>query len=58
MWLKKKYFASSKLRAEFFPVEWRSSLALDGGRWLDSLLKKSSKQIDHGENIYYLIGVM
>ncbi|KAI5711214.1 hypothetical protein M8J75_015110 [Diaphorina citri] len=30
MWLKKKYFASSKLRAEFFPVEWRSSLALDG----------------------------
>lgn len=29
-WLKQKYFASSEYRAEFFPVEWRSSLILDG----------------------------
>lgn len=29
-WLKQKYFASSENRAEFFPVEWRSSLKLDG----------------------------
>jgi hypothetical protein len=30
-WLKQKYFAASEYRAEFFPVEWRSSLKLDGG---------------------------
>lgn len=30
-WLKQKYFASSENRVEFFPVEWRSSLKLDGG---------------------------
>ncbi|KAG8240300.1 hypothetical protein J437_LFUL014350, partial [Ladona fulva] len=30
-WLKQKYFpSSSHLRIEFFPVEWRSSLKLDG----------------------------
>ncbi|KDR06875.1 hypothetical protein L798_03356, partial [Zootermopsis nevadensis] len=29
-WLKQKYFASSENRVEFFPVEWRSSLKLDG----------------------------
>ncbi|XP_046382398.1 phospholipase DDHD1-like [Ischnura elegans] len=30
-WLKQKYFpSSSNLRIEFFPVEWRSSLKLDG----------------------------
>lgn len=29
-WLKQKYFSSSTYRAEFFPVEWRSSLTLDG----------------------------
>ncbi|XP_069684791.1 phospholipase DDHD1-like isoform X2 [Periplaneta americana] len=29
-WLKQKYFSSSENRAEFFPVEWRSSLKLDG----------------------------
>lgn len=30
-WLQTKYFPSSQHRAEFFPVEWRSSLKLDGG---------------------------
>ncbi|XP_011859855.1 PREDICTED: phospholipase DDHD1-like [Vollenhovia emeryi] len=29
-WLKQKYFPNSKHREEFFPVEWRSSLKLDG----------------------------
>ncbi|XP_036140465.1 phospholipase DDHD1 isoform X2 [Monomorium pharaonis] len=29
-WLKQKYFPNSKHRVEFFPVEWRSSLKLDG----------------------------
>ncbi|XP_066990985.1 phospholipase DDHD1 [Anabrus simplex] len=29
-WVKQKYFQSSAHRAEFFPVEWRSSLKLDG----------------------------
>ncbi|KAF4520881.1 hypothetical protein B566_EDAN010296 [Ephemera danica] len=29
-WLQKKYFTKSEHRAEFFPVEWRSSLKLDG----------------------------
>ncbi|XP_033327758.2 phospholipase DDHD1 isoform X1 [Megalopta genalis] len=29
-WLKQKYFPSSNYRVEFFPVEWRSSLKLDG----------------------------
>ncbi|XP_024936658.1 phospholipase DDHD1 isoform X2 [Cephus cinctus] len=29
-WLKKKYFPNSTHRVEFFPVEWRSSLKLDG----------------------------
>ncbi|XP_026466349.1 phospholipase DDHD1-like isoform X2 [Ctenocephalides felis] len=28
-WLKNKYFPSANQRAEFFPVEWRSSLKLD-----------------------------
>ncbi|CAD1480945.1 unnamed protein product, partial [Heterotrigona itama] len=30
-WLKQKYFPNSNYRIEFFPVEWRSSLKLDGG---------------------------
>ncbi|XP_006610640.1 phospholipase DDHD1-like isoform X1 [Apis dorsata] len=30
-WLKQKYFPNSNYRVEFFPVEWRSSLKLDGG---------------------------
>ncbi|XP_043516714.1 phospholipase DDHD1-like isoform X2 [Frieseomelitta varia] len=30
-WLKQKYFPNSNYRLEFFPVEWRSSLKLDGG---------------------------
>ncbi|XP_020282078.1 phospholipase DDHD1-like [Pseudomyrmex gracilis] len=29
-WLKQKYFPNSKHRVEFFAVEWRSSLKLDG----------------------------
>ncbi|KZC04611.1 PREDICTED: phospholipase DDHD1-like [Dufourea novaeangliae] len=29
-WLKQKYFPNSNYRVEFFPVEWRSSLKLDG----------------------------
>ncbi|XP_012273270.1 phospholipase DDHD1 [Orussus abietinus] len=29
-WLKQKYFPNSHHRVEFFPVEWRSSLKLDG----------------------------
>lgn len=29
-WLKQKYFPNTKHRVEFFPVEWRSSLKLDG----------------------------
>ncbi|XP_046741833.1 phospholipase DDHD1-like isoform X1 [Diprion similis] len=29
-WLKQKYFPTLTHRAEFFPVEWRSSLKLDG----------------------------
>ncbi|KAG7204893.1 hypothetical protein KM043_005291 [Ampulex compressa] len=29
-WLKRKYFPKSNHRVEFFPVEWRSSLKLDG----------------------------
>ncbi|XP_071637489.1 phospholipase DDHD1 isoform X2 [Temnothorax longispinosus] len=29
-WLRQKYFPNSKHRVEFFPVEWRSSLKLDG----------------------------
>ena len=29
-WLKQKYFPNSNNRVEFFPVEWRSSLKLDG----------------------------
>ncbi|XP_039302029.1 phospholipase DDHD1 isoform X2 [Solenopsis invicta] len=29
-WLKRKYFPNSNHRVEFFPVEWRSSLKLDG----------------------------
>ncbi|KAL1463481.1 hypothetical protein WDU94_015229 [Cyamophila willieti] len=29
-WLRKRYFPTSKLRVEFFPVEWRSKVALDG----------------------------
>ncbi|GLH06924.1 Protein retinal degeneration B [Gryllus bimaculatus] len=29
-WLKQKYFSTMAHRAEFFPVEWRSSLTLDG----------------------------
>ncbi|XP_043278278.1 phospholipase DDHD1-like isoform X2 [Venturia canescens] len=29
-WLERKYFPNSKHRVEFFPVEWRSSLKLDG----------------------------
>ncbi|KAF6209225.1 hypothetical protein GE061_014970 [Apolygus lucorum] len=29
--LKEKYFPESNQRAEFFPVEWRSNLVLDGG---------------------------
>ncbi|XP_049941476.1 phospholipase DDHD1-like isoform X1 [Schistocerca serialis cubense] len=29
-WIKEKYFNNTKCRAEFFPVEWRSSLKLDG----------------------------
>ncbi|KAL1137611.1 hypothetical protein AAG570_009307 [Ranatra chinensis] len=29
--LKEKYFPGSSQRVEFFPVEWRSSLTLDGG---------------------------
>ncbi|XP_076231435.1 phospholipase DDHD1 isoform X3 [Calliopsis andreniformis] len=32
-WLKQKYFPNSNYRVEFFPVEWRSSLKLDGG-WM------------------------
>jgi len=31
-WLKQKYFPNSKHRVEFFAVEWRSSLKLDGGK--------------------------
>jgi len=31
-WLQKKYFAKSEDRPEFFPVEWRSALKLDGGK--------------------------
>lgn len=30
-WLKQKYFTNLNYRMEFFPVEWRSSLKLDGG---------------------------
>ncbi|KAK3913402.1 Phospholipase DDHD1 [Frankliniella fusca] len=30
-WLQTKYFPSSQHRAEFFPVEWRAHLKLDGG---------------------------
>lgn len=30
--LKEKYFPESNQRAEFFPVEWRSNLVLDGGK--------------------------
>ena len=29
--MKQKYFPNSTHRIEFFPVEWRSSLKLDGG---------------------------
>ncbi|XP_015126748.1 phospholipase DDHD1 [Diachasma alloeum] len=29
-WCRQKYFASTSHRVEFFPVEWRSSLKLDG----------------------------
>lgn len=46
MWLKKKYFASSKLRAEFFPVEWRSSLMLDGGI-VDSITQLNVLNLRH-----------
>ena len=31
-WLQRKYFPNSTHRVEFFPVEWRSSLKLDGGK--------------------------
>ena len=30
--MKQKYFPSCEHRIEFFPVEWRSSLKLDGGK--------------------------
>lgn len=41
-WLKQKYFPNSKHRVEFFAVEWRSSLKLDGGK-----VKKYFAQCKH-----------
>jgi hypothetical protein len=55
-WLKQKYFASSDNRAEFFPVEWRSSLKLDGGNlpiccFFYLSLIKVSFQVSHSKNV-------
>lgn len=45
-WCKEKYFPSSKHRIEFFPVEWRSSLKLDGDI-VDAITPYSVMSIRH-----------
>ncbi|XP_034942772.1 phospholipase DDHD1-like [Chelonus insularis] len=45
-WCKQKYFPSSQFRVEFFPVEWRSSLKLDGDI-VDAITPYSVMSIRH-----------